>query len=500
MQTILDLLALGELKAATEGAKKVGTHVQDPFGSTKDLFDDVHKKKMEYELAKQNLIHETSGTKAVLDKVSQIHNLDQAPVSMHTQPMQPMPNPMDTQQGFVPDPTNDPLAVDPAMGQPVNQGKMNQQLDPASRIPQNMAQTPGQMNQKRPSQAGFQPGVSPGPAESVRPQKMGMPQPGQANVSQKAGFPAGRPNPQKEQFSPAAPKPNGAQQLPGAQGPGDAKVQNQIKKAQSNSNSKTSVGKSNGNGKSNGKSNGNSNGTQILKGKEVHIKIQGNQDCMKGSRQNLDAMTGLDAIRSCNDGKMKAYGTSEGVQKAWDSRGRGGSSAERSDQPAYKTEKQDGKWVVMRRGEVASPGMRTRREAEEHLQKRMDADLRYLAKSGRLNRPLDAYGTSEGVQRGWDTRGRSNGNQTPAWMRSGKDFAKVAQQEAPAIEKARQEEIDKYDAYKQRMGLKAKKAKMKAAVRPTPGFIGNTGSPRSMPSGGGQVGRVGRTMLSNKKR
>jgi hypothetical protein len=299
MPTILDLLALNDLKAAASpGAKHVGSQVQDPFGQTKDMFDKVHKAKMDYELSKQNLITQTAPTRAVLDRVSQIHQLDQQPVSMGlgTQPGI-MPNPADATQGFDGNGNrmNDSLGTDPAMGQEVDQSQAGTQLDPASRLPQNMAQTPGQMNQNRPSQAGFQPGVSPGPAQSVRPAKMGVPQPGQSNVGQKAGFPAGQPssptqqsNPQKQQFSPTAPKPKGAGSLPGAKGPGDPKVQNKIKKAQNNS-SRGSGGESTA--------------------KQINIKIHGNG--ISGARNNLAAMTGLDALRSCNDGKMKGSGTSE---------------------------------------------------------------------------------------------------------------------------------------------------------------------------------------------
>lgn len=297
MHTILDIFALKELKGqASEGAKHVGRHIQDPFGQTKDMFDDVHKKKMEYELAKQNLIHQTAPTRAVLDRVSNIHNLDQAPVSMGTEPLQP--NPMDTQDGFSGNRTNDPLGTDPAMGQEVNQGRAGTQLDPASRVPQNMSQAPGQMNQNRPSKAGFSPGVSPGPAQSVVSKKMGMPQPGQSNVGQKAG------NPSAPQFAPQAPKPKGAGQLPNAKGPGDPKVQKQVKKAQNNS-SRGSGGESTA--------------------KQINIKIHGNRDCMKGARSNLDAMTGLDALRSCGktEDEMNSSGTSEGAEKGWDSRGRG---------------------------------------------------------------------------------------------------------------------------------------------------------------------------------
>ena len=301
----------------------VGKHIQNPFQETKGMFDKVHKAKMNYELAKQDLITKTAPTRAVLDRVSQIHNLDQAPVSMNTGPMQPNPMdaPMDpngmmqTGGGMQPQPgmlgqpnmgnrMNDPLGTDPAMGQEVNQGKAGTQMDPATRNPQNMSQTPGQMNQNRPSKAGFQPGVSPGPAQSVVPRKMGMPQPGESKVGQKAGYPGGQAsNPQAEQYGPVAPKPKGAGQLPGAKGPGDLKVQNKIKKAQNNPN-RGSGGESTG--------------------KQINIKIHG--DAIKGGRDSMASMLSTSALHSCDSGKMiKSYGTSDGVKKAWDSRNRGGS-------------------------------------------------------------------------------------------------------------------------------------------------------------------------------
>ena len=322
MPTILDLLALNEdLKAAASpGAKHVGEpSSSDPFGQTKGMFDKVHKAKMNYELAKQNLITSTAPTRAVLDRVAQIHQLDQQPVSM-TPPNQMMqPNPADTSQGFMGNRMNDPLGTDPAMGQEVDQSQAQTQLDPASRLPQNMAQTPGQMNQNRPSKAGFSPGVSPGPSESVRPAPMGRPQPGQSKVGQKAGFPAGQnqSNPQQQQYNPVAPKPKGAKSLPGAKGPGDPKVQNKIKKAQNNS-SRGSGGESTA--------------------KQINIKIHGNQDCLNGARSNMAAMTGMDSLRSCNDGKMKGAGTSDGAEKGWDSRGRSNGHKASDDYPARHNE------------------------------------------------------------------------------------------------------------------------------------------------------------------
>ena len=74
---------------------------------------------------------------------------------------------------------------DPAMGMQTPQDGSPDQIDPATGNPQNMSQTVGQMNQNRPSLAGFQPGVSPRPAESVRPQKMGVPTPGTAKFGER---------------------------------------------------------------------------------------------------------------------------------------------------------------------------------------------------------------------------------------------------------------------------------------------------------------------------
>lgn len=60
-------------------------------------------------------------------------------------------------------------------------------------------------------------------------------------------------------------------------------------------------------------------------------------------------------------------------------------SGSTQDEPAYKTEKIDGKWYVIRRGEVASQGLTTKQDAERELILRMESDLRYLTKAGELN-------------------------------------------------------------------------------------------------------------------
>jgi hypothetical protein len=83
-----------------------------------------------------------------------------------------------------------------------------------------------QMNNQRPSLVGNQPGVAPGDGQTVRPKKMGVPTPA-------GGGPTAAGMPTKPPLAKRAAPPAGSKSLPGAKGPGDPKVANPIKKAQS---------------------------------------------------------------------------------------------------------------------------------------------------------------------------------------------------------------------------------------------------------------------------
>jgi hypothetical protein len=230
--------------AASPAAKHVAEHIQDPFGQTKGDFDDLNQARMDYETKKQNMRMKLAPVQQVVQGIKNMHQLD-GPGDGSPLDMSPN-NPANMQPQI--DPATGQPMVDPNTGLPLpnTPNAPGAQID-QNGVPQNMSQTTGQMNMNRPSQAGFQPGVSPGPEQSVRPGKMGTPQPGQP-ASKVAGnpnpgnMPAGWTKPgsggtgnQPGQFNPAAPPPKGNRSMPGAKGPGDPKVANRTKKAQANS-------------------------------------------------------------------------------------------------------------------------------------------------------------------------------------------------------------------------------------------------------------------------
>jgi hypothetical protein len=280
----------------TAAGDHVATHVTDPYSAVKDSFGNLHQAKMNYELEKQKMVQQLAPVKSVIDGISNMHRLD-------------------TPDGTAPPNPDAGLG----MSTPNAPGA---QVDPATGNPMNMGQQPGgQMQSQQPSKTGFTPGASPGPAESVRPPKMGMPQPGQGNASTVAGNPSQPPipgampgtlgtlppggklgqatvppkppltmpggwgpvqNTPGQQFNPAAQQPQGAGQLPGANGPGDPKVAGQVKKAQSGSKGKSEGGEGKGRG----------------------IKIQVHADRAPiGAPTPLAAAMGVAKLRSCNDGK-----------------------------------------------------------------------------------------------------------------------------------------------------------------------------------------------------
>ena len=341
LRAMVDGQTLETMKAATPSAKPspaakhVAEHVQDPFGQTKDDFDDLNQSRMDYETKKQNMRMKLAPVQSVLTGIKNMHQLD-GPGDGSPLDMSPN-NPMNTQP-----------QIDPNTGLPIPQtpNDPGAQIDDGTGVPQNMMQGPGQqMNMNRPSQAGFQPGVSPGPAESVRPGKMGTPQAGQGGTNV-----AGNPNPknmpagwtkpgsggtgnQPGQYNPGAPPPKGAGSLPGAKGPGDPKVANRTKKAQANS----------GGGS----------------GRSVHVEVRADSNMTRPAVSTVARAAATDALRmpmrgygktpkginkdmrdvaiagagpcpkcgkvhaggvkACN--YMKAVGTSEGATKGWEERG-----------------------------------------------------------------------------------------------------------------------------------------------------------------------------------
>lgn len=206
------LAGKGKNGKASPAAQHVLSHLGDPLGATKEGFTDLTQKKSDYDNARAEMQRELTMPQAVIDHVAQIHGL--VPGGQPGQIPTPGMTPAQGQPG----------QIDPATGQPMdpNQdpnnpgGNDNPDMDPVTGNPTNMSQKPGQINQNRPSMAGHQPGVSPGPAQSVVPGKMGMPQPG-------------------GQVNKQAAKPKGNNSIPGAKGPGDPKVGNKTKQAQGNS-------------------------------------------------------------------------------------------------------------------------------------------------------------------------------------------------------------------------------------------------------------------------
>jgi hypothetical protein len=206
-------------------AQHVASHVQDPVGATKDTFSKLTQKKMEYDMAREEAQRNLAPVQSTLTHISQMHGI---------QPGMGTPGMMPAQQPVNPD---DPEQYD-ENGNPIN-----------------MQQTTGQMNMNRPSQVGSQPGVAPGPAQSVVPPKMGMPKPGQPGMQ-----------------NPMAKKPAGNKSLPGAKGPGDPKVANKTKKAQNSS-----------------------------PGKEVELHIKGSGDTgsriLAGASNRLETQLGLGMLK-----------------------------------------------------------------------------------------------------------------------------------------------------------------------------------------------------------
>jgi hypothetical protein len=257
LRAIVDGKTLETVRAASPAAQHVAKNIHDPFGETKDGMDDLNDARMKYEVQKQKMRMNLAPVEKVVQGIKNMHQLDGpgdgSPLDMSPNNpnniAQNQPPPMVDENGMV-------------MGQPnlgqmtAPQGGINApnapgaQINESTGVPDNMEQTPGaKMNSNRPSVAGFQPGVSPGPAQSVRPGKMGTPQAGQGNASTVAGnpnpknMPAGWTKPgsggtgnQPGAYNKAAAPPKGNRSMPGAKGPGDPKVANRTKKAQANSN------------------------------------------------------------------------------------------------------------------------------------------------------------------------------------------------------------------------------------------------------------------------
>lgn len=170
--------------AASPAALQVSKTIQDPVGTTKEGFEDLQQKKLEYEMAKSNMQRTLLPVQSVIQHVNQTHGI--------------APNPADASMGYQNmDDSTDPN--DP-------EGGSDQNLPTGPGVNPNQAQAPGKMNMNRPSQAGFQPGVAPGQQKSVVPGKKGMPSPGGNKVNPG--------NPEAKQYNPTAKPPRGSGKLP----------------------------------------------------------------------------------------------------------------------------------------------------------------------------------------------------------------------------------------------------------------------------------------------
>lgn len=134
-------------------ATKVAETLQDPVGATKDKFQKLNEAKLNYDQLRHETLMEHIPTLSVIKHIAQTHGV--------------MPNVGTPQldQGQM----NPPMAQNP--DDPNQVDEEGNPLDPT----QGPLANPGML---RPSQAGFQPGVAPGPQESVRPGKLGMAKPG----------------------------------------------------------------------------------------------------------------------------------------------------------------------------------------------------------------------------------------------------------------------------------------------------------------------------------
>jgi len=213
MPTLREIVDGKSLSAASPMAEHVSKHVQDPVGATKDDFGKLQKAKLEYDMQREQTQRNLSPVQSVITHLSQMHGLmpDMPPTPALGQGANSMGGPQDP---------NDPNAEVDENGNPIQPGQNGPQVNP------NMDQTVGKMNMNRPSMVGHQPGVAPMMEKQVVPPKLGMASPGKP---QARNSPA--PNSQGMQYNRQASPPKGNRSLPGAKGPGDAKVQNRSKKA-----------------------------------------------------------------------------------------------------------------------------------------------------------------------------------------------------------------------------------------------------------------------------
>lgn len=289
-------------------AKHIANHISDPLGATKDGFTALQTKKQDYDNAREEMSRNLAPVQSTIDMVRNYHGID--------------------------GPT-------PGLNNGINNGNPDDpQLDEFGN-PINMGQTPGQMNQNRPSMAGNKPGVAPGgfSGNQVVPNKMGVPKAGQGNAGTKAGNPG---NAQGNTYNPQAKSPKGSKSLPGAKGPGDPKVANKSKQAEKNSSSgraiKVNVTANNDPMRLHAASS--SMERAMSRDRLSIIDIQAgpaslqDKDVSQGTALSYNPKMNAKGKKSgmckaCGKmncackGKMKATGKSLGAKKGWSTRGKG---------------------------------------------------------------------------------------------------------------------------------------------------------------------------------
>ena len=226
MATLRDIIDGRTIEAASDKAsplaKHVASHMADPIGATKPGFQKLQKAKLQYDMAREEMQRNLAPVQTTLTHLSQMHGLV---TNMPTPPM-------DNAQGQNPD-LEEAQQYD-EFGNPINTqqvpGQQNQN-NPALAGKQPGA-APKVGDPQRPSLVGHQPGVAPGFSEKqVTTPKLGMASPGGPTNARNS--PA--PNSQGLQYNRQAAPPKGNRSLPGAKGPGDAKVENRSKQAQKSS-------------------------------------------------------------------------------------------------------------------------------------------------------------------------------------------------------------------------------------------------------------------------
>lgn len=190
MPTLRDMIDKGQIAAASPMATHVAKNVQDPLGETQEGFEDLAQKQADYNVAKEGMRRKLMPVQSVLDHVNQMHQLDGMPPN---DPSMMDPNNPDMEQGLPGNMQQKPGMMGPSAGKPGMMGPSQ----------------PGSGPRLQPNKVpGSVPGQSARPQEAMRPQKMGMPQPGQGRPGQVAGNPSAKP--------------------PGAKGPAKPKQQSKV--------------------------------------------------------------------------------------------------------------------------------------------------------------------------------------------------------------------------------------------------------------------------------